>query len=63
MLFPTEALSGCVTVDNLEDGEIGSGCCVDPDQGLILTAGHVAESIGDVRRVAFFRAGRDDNAR
>lgn len=51
--FPRAALAGCVTVDNLEDGEIGSGCCVDPDQGLILTAGHAAETVGAVRRVAF----------
>lgn len=56
--FPTDpaVFSGCVTVDNVnnadEPSEIGSGACV-CSTGLILTAGHVAPSVGAVRRIGF----------
>ena len=56
--FPARAttLGACVTVDNIgvdgEPVEIGSGACVSAE-GLILTAGHVAPTVGALRRVSF----------
>jgi hypothetical protein len=56
--FParSDTLGACVTVDNIgvdgEPVEIGSGACVSAE-GLVLTAGHVAPTVGAVRRVSF----------
>ena len=55
--FPSAVLGACVTVDDVgedwvSESEIGSGICVS-EEGHILTAGHVAPTVGCTRRVAF----------